>query len=79
MTVSLALSDGVLSITVTDYGPPATCPPPETTACRRPADPDERSRGLPIVDALADRTALRQGEHGTSVEAVVRVVETTAR
>jgi anti-sigma regulatory factor (Ser/Thr protein kinase) len=79
MTVSLALSDGVLYITVTDYGPPAACPPSETTASPRPTDPDERGRGLHIVDALADWTAFRQGEHGTRVQAEVRVDNTTDR
>jgi anti-sigma regulatory factor (Ser/Thr protein kinase) len=76
MTLSLVLSDGVLYITVTDYGPAAACPPAETPASRRPADSDERGRGLHIVDALADWTAFHQGEHGTRVQAEVHVTET---
>ncbi|MGC0327508.1 anti-sigma regulatory factor (Ser/Thr protein kinase) [Streptomyces sp. SAI-170] len=67
MTVRLCLHGGVLWISVTDSGAPASPPVP------RSADLEEHGRGLSIVEFLAARLRVHQGPWGRQVDAALPV------
>jgi anti-sigma regulatory factor (Ser/Thr protein kinase) len=71
MVLSLALHADTLHITVTDSGEPRS-------AGRLQADPEERGRGIQIVESLATWTVILQGEHGRRVHAGLEVERESA-
>ncbi|MFI9155600.1 ATP-binding protein [Streptomyces sp. NPDC053367] len=73
MTVRLSLHAGVLWISVTDSGAPATSEVP------READLEEHGRGLFIVEYLAATLRVHQGPWGRTVDAALPVAAVPTR
>ncbi|MFR9798855.1 ATP-binding protein [Streptomyces sp. MS06] len=73
MTVMLALSQGMLSIAVSDSGRP--CPTASRLVCN---DPDEHGRGLDIVEVLSHSFAIRETDNGRRVDVDVLLTDLEA-